>query len=175
MANSFTLRRLEPSHARPDFDCGDSDLNEFYSVDSISSGNELLSVTYIAEDDGKVIAFFSVSNDSIKREDIPKSRLKRFLKVFPQKKRYKSMPAVKIGRLATCVDKQGQKVGTDILDYVKVWFTIGNKTGCRFIIVDAYNNSRTISFYQDNEFEFLIDDENEKTRLMYFDLIKFRE
>jgi len=23
--------------------------------------------------------------------------------------------------------------------FIKVWFTLNNKTGCRFIVVDAYN------------------------------------
>jgi len=134
-----------------------------------------MSVTYIAEFNGGVAAYFSLSNDSLKREFVPKSTLKRIFKKIPHRKRYKSMPAVKIGRLATCVEMQCQNIGTDIIDYLKMWFTDGNKTGCRFIIVDAYNNSRAIKFYADNGFEFLVSDENEDTRLMYFDLIKFRE
>jgi hypothetical protein len=83
------------------------------------------------------------------------------------------MPAVKIGRFATCTGMQGKEIGTDILDYIKVWFTQGNKTGCRFIIVDAYNNPRTIKYYERNDIEFLVNDVKETTRLMYFDLIKF--
>ncbi len=122
MENPFTLKRLEPDDPRPDFDCGDSDLNEFFAVDSISSGKELLSVTYVAEgDDGKAIAFFSVSNDSIKREDVEsvsKSRWKKLLKLLPRRKRYNSMPAVKIGRLATCTDMQCLNYGRDILEYI---------------------------------------------------------
>jgi len=84
------------------------------------------------------------------------------------------MPAVKIGRLATCKDRQCSGVGTELLDFLKVWFTDGNKTGCRFIVVDAYNNERAIRFYDRSGFQFLIpSDEDEMTRLMYFDLITF--
>jgi len=172
------LRRLESDDDRPGFDCGDSDLNEFFAIDSKGSSGELLSVTYVAEGDGKAVAFFSVSNDAIKTGDIYKSLLRRMLRDIPRPKRYPSMPAVKIGRLATSKYTQGQGCGTSILDFIKVWFTKGNKTGCRFIIVDAYNNERTIKFYKKNEFEFLTkesDKKNETTRLMYFDLIKFRE
>lgn len=176
LANQLTLRRLEPDETRPVFDCGNNDLNEFFAVDSKSSGNELLSVTYVAELDDKVVLFFSVSNDSIKREELPsKSRVRRFFSKIPLDKRYKSMPAVKIGRFATCTDMQCKHIGTDVIDYIKVWFTRRNKTGCRFIIVDAHNIPRTIKFYKKNDFEFLLNDEDESNRLMYFDLIKFRE
>ena len=55
------------------------------------------------------------------------------------------------------------------------WFTVGNKTGCRFLIVDAYNRSEAVSFYRRNGFEFLTSsDEADSTRIMYFDLITFR-
>lgn len=177
MTVPLTLRRLESDVDRPDFDCGDSDLNEFFAVDSKVSSNELMSVTYVAEHDGRVVVFFSVSNDSIKKADVHGSLLKRMLKHIPGPKCYSSMPAVKIGRFATSKDNQGHGYGTEILDFIKVWFTDGNKTGCRFIIVDAYNTPKTINFYKRNDFEFLTkkSDTQEETRLMYFDLIKFRE
>ena len=86
------------------------------------------------------------------------------------------MPAVKIGRLGVSAKIQSSGVGSSILDFVKAWFTEGNKTGCRFILVDALNNPRTIKFYKDNGFDFLIfngDDDDDKTRLMFFDLMTF--
>lgn len=71
------------------------------------------------------------------------------------------------------------------MEFIKSWFRIDNKTGCRFIIVDAYNNSDTIRYYLKNDFHFLIEDEKLEakymgigvgrlplnTRLMYFDLL----
>jgi GNAT superfamily N-acetyltransferase len=92
-----------------------------------------------------------------------------------RRKRYSSLPAVKIGRLGVSADVARTGVGSRILDYLKVWFTRGNKTGCRFIIVDAYKDPAVIAFYKKNGFLFLTADENEneRTRIMYFDLIKF--
>ncbi|MES9902747.1 MAG: GNAT family N-acetyltransferase [Sedimenticola sp.] len=174
--DALSLRRLDPEHARPAFDCGDSDLNEFFRTDSIASGKELVAVTYTLEQNAETIGFISVSNDSLKEEYLTKSRWKKILKGIPRAKRYRSMPAVKIGRLAISENSAGVGIGTALLDFVKVWFTEGNKTGCRFIIVDAYNKERTISFYQKNGFDFLItDDGTDETRLMYFDLLTFRE
>lgn len=169
--------RLDPEDPRPKFDCDDEDLNEFFLTDSCASGSELLSVTYLATNtSNEALAFFSVSNDSIKKENVPRSRFKRVTKKIPHEKRYSSMPAVKIGRLGTNVLIQRQGIGTELLDFIKYWFTHGNKTGCRFVIVDAYNKEKIINFYKRNGFEFLLtDDVKDSTRLMYFDLITFRE
>jgi hypothetical protein len=167
----WKIKRLSPDDKRPAFDCGENDLNEFFAVDSIVSANELLSVTYVVEIDDTLAAFFSLSNDAVKKGELEKSGWKRFTQVIPRYKRYSTLPAVKIGRLATDITLQGSGIGSDILDYIKYWFTDGNKTGCRFIIVDAYNNPRTIKFYEQNDFSFLLPtDENQKTRLMIFDL-----
>jgi len=168
------LLRLEPTDPRPNFDCDDKDLNEFFSIDSMAYGEELLSVTYVLQTRGKVEAFFSVSNDSIKTDNLTGSEKKRLLKNVSRPKRHPSMPAVKVGRLAVSADMKNVGIGTSILDFLKVWFTQGNKTGCRFIIVDAYIDA--VRFYEKNGFKFLVANESyKKTRLMYFDLITFRK
>ena len=83
------------------------------------------------------------------------------------------MPAVKIGRLGINEDLQKNGVGSEIIDFLKGWFTIGNKTGCRFLVVDAYNKEDVIGFYKKNGFLFLKSEgQSDQTRLMYFDLIK---
>ena len=172
------LKRLDPDDPRPEFCCGDGDIDEYFAVDSIGGGKELISVTYAyLSDVGRVRGFFSVSNDAIKKEDVPKARYKRLVKALRREKRYSSMPATKIGRLGVCQTEQRNGVGTEILDYLKVWFTNQNKTGCRFLVVDAYNQPNILDFYRKNGFEFLKeteDDKKEKNRIMYFDLKTFR-
>ncbi len=171
------LYRLDQPERSKSFSCGDDDLDEFYRADSISAAKELLCVTYAFLDDDEITcAFFSVSNDSIKKEDFSRSRYKKILHPVPFQKRYSSMPAVKIGRLGVDKNSQRKNFGSQILDYIKVWFKINNKTGCRFITVDAYNNRETIKFYKKNDFEFLDnsqDSVNSKTRIMFYDLINY--
>lgn len=133
-----------------------------------------MSVTYAWHEAGRAVAFFSLSNDSIKKEECPKSSFKRLIKIIPHEKRYSSMPAVKIGRLGVQQDIKRSGVASRIMDYLKIWFTQGNKTGCRFLLVDAYNNPEVIAFYRKNGFDFLVGGtEKEVTRIMYFDLIQF--
>ena len=168
--SKIAVLRLDTDDERPSFDCGDDDLNEFFEKDSRQSSLELVAVTYLVQRDGRLAAFFSVSNDSIKKEEVGSTPFKRVVGQMPRPKRYSSQPAVKIGRLAVAKDAQGNGLGRSILDFIKAWFNIGNKTGCRFIVVDAYEQS--IGFYHKNGFSFLSSkDQKEKTRLMYFDLI----
>ncbi|MFA5016173.1 MAG: GNAT family N-acetyltransferase [Methylobacter sp.] len=82
-----------------------------------------------------------------------------------------TLPAVKIGRLAVDKRFQSNGVGSLVLDFIKGWFTEGNKTGCRFIVVDTLNKPDTLNFYSKNGFLYLNPkDDKDKTRLMYFNL-----
>ena len=62
--------------------------------------------------------------------------------------------------------------------FIKDWFRHeDNKTGCRFIVVDAYNEEKILRYYERNGFVPLYNydipqDEPLKTRLLYFDLKK---
>lgn len=51
-------------------------------------------------------------------------------------------------------------------------FTHGNRTGCRFITVDAYHDA--VGFYQKCGFDFISEkDQHDPTRSMYYDLKRF--
>ena len=155
------------------FDCGDEDLNGFILTDAPLYRKEKLAVTYIVTeraDYNKVVAFFSLSNDRISISDFDnKTRYNRFSRRFNNHKRLKSYPAGKIGRLAVRSSTKGMNVGSTLLDFIKHFFVADNKTGCRFITVDAY--SAAIPFYLKNGFVPLNDeDAEEPTRLLYFDL-----
>lgn len=71
------------------------------------------------------------------------------------------------------------------MDFIKAWFIDPhNKTGCRFIVVDAYNEEIPLKYYTKNGFQYMFSTEKQEsectkkdvntklnTRLMYFDLI----
>jgi len=58
---------------------------------------------------------------------------------------------------------------------VKDMFLIDNRTGCRLVTVDAYNNPRALNFYQSNGFDFFTEkDKEQSTRSMFFDLKRLR-
>lgn len=107
-------------------------------------------------------------------------------KELPQTKRDLIYPAVLIGRLGVGVNYKAKHIGTELMNYIKSWFTDPeNKTGCRYLVVDAYNEDIPLKYYQSNGFQFMFSTEEQekkyrkieaigtlKTRMMYFDLIK---
>ena len=128
------------------------------------------------------VAFISLCNDSITMEyEERKGEKKTFFKTaiqkkLPQKKRFrKSYPAVKIARLGVELTVQSAGIGSHLLNMVKELFLIENRTGCRFVTVDAYNNDRTINFYLKNGFQFLWNkDKKHQTRILWFDLDTYK-
>ena len=171
LAGTSLIKLTSETIIKP-FDCEDDDLNDFFINDSKKYLKELLAVTYILENDIDSVAFFSLLNDKITIENADSKRSWRrvFHSNMPVGKKYNSYPAVKLGRLGVSKKYKGQGIGTEILDYIKELFITNNRTGCRYITVDAYRNS--LSFYEKNNFKYMtILDQNSDTRLMYFDLM----
>ncbi len=176
MDSDSIFKRLTIKSTLKPFDCDDSDLNDFFYNDALDFLKQLLAVTYVLENKKETIAYFSILNDKIdNRNPETKKRISKPLeKLLPHPKRLRSFPAVKIGRLAVHTDYKYNKIGTKLIDWIKVSFTIKNKTGCRFITADAYKAS--LGFYEKNGFKYLTDkDKNKETRLMYLDLFPFRK
>ena len=174
------------------FSCGDEDLDGFFASDCFAYAKQLLGKTYcyrLDSDNRTIIAAFTLANAGIRVSDLPNSRKKKVEADIPHVKTLKDYPAVLIGRLGVSKDFRSMHVGSDILEYIKYWFfDSNNKTGCRFIIVDAYNDGATKAFYERNGFKTVFSsDEQEKeyrhlekevhltTRLMYFDLMSLTE
>lgn len=166
----LSLIRLFPETVIKPFDCGDDDLNDFLHKDAKNYTVDLLAVTYLFVNETETVAFYSLLNDKIRQEDVEDGTgWNRFRKRFNNSKRFKSYPAMKIARLGVSSSYKGKKIGTMILDYLKILFITNNRTGCRFITVDAYKQS--LSFYEKNGFKYMTEkDVNSDTRLMYFDL-----
>ena len=165
-----SLIRLTAAHQIKPFDCGDADLNEFLLNDATSYLQKLLAVTYILENENETIAFFSLINDKITIGDVDSgNQWKKWFKKTTGKD-FSSHPAMKLGRLGVSNSFKGTGIGTIILDYIKELFVTNNRTGCRYITVDAYGAS--LSFYEKNGFRYLTTkDKDSDTRLMYFDLM----
>lgn len=175
------------------FDCDNGDLNDFFINDAINYSSELLGKSYcftLDEDPRIIVSAFTISNDSIKTTDLPNARKKKVIKDIPRPKQMRSYPAVLIGRLGVNkdfrnIEGEEQRIGDQVMDFIKSWFVDGaNKTGCRFIVVDAYNTFKPLRYYSSNGFvELFSTEEQEKdftgisedqvleTRLLFFDLI----
>ncbi len=82
----------------------------------------------------------------------------------------KSYPAIKICRLGVSIHLKNMHIGTYLIDLIKRMYYSDIKAGCRFVTVDAYRAA--IPFYEKNGFIPLNkDDEDDPTRVLYFDLM----
>lgn len=172
------------------FDCGRPDINDFFLNDAPDYQEELFGKTYVfaAESSPKtIVAAFTVANASIFTKRLPNARKKKIGYEVHSSKGNINYPAVLLGRLGVDIRYQHAHLGPQIIDFVAQWFTSeDNKSGCRHLIVDAYNESGLIDFYernglklffsteqQEREYRNLGSDGSEKlaTRLMYRDLI----
>lgn len=167
------VRKLSPAEHIASFDCGNEDLNSFILEEAPAYCKALLAVTYVVEDSesGKVLAYFSLANDKVSLSDFAsKTEFNHFRKHrFVNEKRLRSYPAGKLCRLAVDNAAKNLHIGSNLIRFVKRYFITDNKTGCRFLTVDAYAGA--IPFYLKNGFIPLNeDDAGQATRLLYFDL-----
>lgn len=178
------------------FTCKDEDITEFFTQDYADYAYQLLGKSYcfVKPNTSEIVCAFTVANSSVKVDSLPPSLRNKINRKIPNAKRRPQYPAVLVGQLAVSDLFSGHRVGDELLDFIKSWFIDPlNKTGCRYVIVDAVNHPKVFEYYQRNGFKFLFSSDEEewtflhnqgqepttpiepmKTRLMYFDLIYLR-
>lgn len=173
-----------------DFSCThDKDIENFFKNEFEDYESQLLGKSYgfvKPEPSPELVAAFTVSNSMLPVLNFPKPIKNRINRQIPNPKRNSQYPAVLVGQLAVFDAFAGNRIGDEVLSFIKGWFIDPlNKTGCRYIIVDAANNEKVLDFYKRNGFKFIFDNiadeieymkldlepEYKRTRLMYFDLI----
>ena len=178
------------------FTCKGEDITEFFTQDYADYAYQLLGKSYcfVKPDTSEIVCAFTVANSSVKVDSLPSNLRNKLNRKIPNAKRRPQYPAVLVGQLAVSDLFSGHHVGDELLDFIKSWFIDPlNKTGCRYVIVDAVNHPKVFEYYQRNGFKFLLSSDKEewtflhnkglepatpvepmKTRLMYFDLIYLR-
>lgn len=180
------------SNCQP-FSCGESDLDDFLYHDSLNYEKDLMGKTYcwvLRSDVTRIIGFVTLANAAIQTTHLQNNPKRHLHKDIPYNKQGRTYPAVLIGRIAVAKEFQGKEfmAGAQIMSFVKDWFVDNdNKTGCRYILVDAVNSQHTLAYYERNGFNPLfrnIEDEKNfyhiketedlKTRMYYFDLLRLK-
>jgi len=139
------------------FVCGDDDMDEFFQMDALDYTRYRMGKSYcfrMKDDLQTIVACFTVSNDSIRIYDLPSSRRNAMWGITNREKMLTRYPGVLVGRLAVASLFSGKGVGSEVLDFIRMWFLDeSNKTGCRFAIVDAKNEPDVLHFYEHNGFK----------------------
>ena len=170
--DDIRIVRLSEAENLSEFDCGDSDLNQFLQYDAKDYQKGLVAVTYLVKHFGDVVGYFSLSNDKLSIKDSSKSVWRKVKKHFHHSKHRGDYPAVKVGRLAVGTKYQGYDIGTRILDFIKYTFINRNRTGCAFVTVDALKGA--VDFYTKNSFRLLgpLEMNSTGTVPMYYNLLE---
>ena len=170
----WVLRPLAPDLQVSRFDCGDLEMNTYFRRKSKKYRRQLLVQSYhfcpIEYTGTEPIVLVDLCNDVVCRKILPD------MEVIPEKKRYlETFPAVKIARLGRNVKFRGLGASAHLFNALKMFFTRGNRTGCRFLTLDAYKER--VGLYESCGFiRTLIDDEQEsqkQTVSMLLDLLPF--
>lgn len=107
---------------------------------------------FISDDDpAKIVAAVSVSNSSISMTTVSSRARNRMQRGIPNVKRKRSYPALLVGRLGVNMLFKGKGIGSQVIDYLKHWFSSnGYDSICRYLVVDAVNELHVLYFYGKN-------------------------
>lgn len=166
------LIRLSPESVLEGFDCGDDDLNEFLIEDAKAFLDKRIAVSFLLKDEDRIVAYFCLLNDKITRQDVTNNQWKKIKTAFPERKRFGSYPAIKIGRFAVSKEYKGRNIGTDLMNILKGMLNSSPiYSAFRYLTVDAYLSAT--DFYKKNNFKELSEKiTSEHTRLMFFDMME---
>ena len=148
----WTIRRLDKSHDRTAFDCGQSLLNEWIKDRAGQFDRRDLSRTFIAtrSNERKVVGYYAISSHRVAFEMLPDVEAKGLPRL--------DVPVVLIGRLAVDRSEQGQGLGSLLLvDALRRSADISEQIGIRAVEVDAMDDTAR-SFYLKFGFRPLLDD-----------------
>ena len=136
------------------FDCGRKSVNDFFHNEAQDYQDELFGKTYYfcpPDSPSDIVAGFTVANAIIFTKRLPNARQKKIGREVHHEKGLINYPSILLAQLGVDVKYKGQHIGPQIIDFVMGWFTsASNKSGCRHLIVDAYDEPHLLEFYQHN-------------------------
>jgi GNAT superfamily N-acetyltransferase len=154
------------------------ELVDFLLEDAFNQQSRKISMTYLwfLNKTHELVAYVTVSPDCVKLKKINPELSQKFR---DKGINYKSLPALKIGRL--CVDDRFQRrgIGTLIIQFsIHLAIKISQQAGCRFLYLDAKRNpdrsKDAIHFYKRIGFELYKERDCRETPL-YLDLWPYME
>lgn len=145
---------LDKTHNRKAFECEEQQLTDYIKKQVSQDIKKKLAVCFVAIDsDNNVIGYYTLSSESLGREQIPD----KYLKKVPQNY---NAPVILLGRLARNITAKGTGLGEHLLlDALFRAFTLSEESiGAMAVVVDPMNQF-AIKFYKKYGFEQLPDSE----------------
>ena len=149
---TWTIRRLDKSHDRSAFDCGQPMLNDWLKDRAGQFDRRDLSRTFVATrlEETIVVGYYAISTHQVVHDVLPADEAKGLPRL--------DIPVVLIGRLAVDQSVQGQGLGALLLvDALRRSWRISEQVGIRAVEVDALDDAAR-SFCLKFGFRSLLDD-----------------
>ncbi len=142
---SYSIELLGKQHQRKDFDCGQTDLNDFIKLYALQQQKRNQNKTYVAyTDTQQVIGFYSLNVGAISFEEMPPDMQKRLAR-YP-------VPTLYVGHFAVDSRFQGQGLGKILLSHaLHRVCDIAAIGGVTVVAVEA-KNTQAAQFYQSVDF-----------------------
>lgn len=123
---------------------------------------------YTNSDSPEMVCAFSLSNTALRTAPLPNRKRNRFNRDIPNSKRRSQYPAILIGQLCVFDDFAHKDIGKELMDLIKtIAINPENSCAARYLVVDAVNNPKVISYYRDNGFEFLFSSDEEELECLH--------
>lgn len=158
-------------HLIDSFECDFSELSDFLKEDALLQAKQSVNKTYLwVSDKGLLLAYMTLCVDAILLSAAMRSKLSQ------KGISYKSLPALKIGRLAVRNGFTGIGIGRKTLFFaINIAIEINRHAACRFLTVDAKNYAgakNPVGFYEKAGFVFTKDPKKGADSIpMYLDLL----
>jgi len=143
----FAIEILEKRHERDSFDCGNSQLNNYFQRQITQDRKRNIAIPYVVVDldDDNIVGYYTLSTSSIDLGNLPSTIAKK----LPN---YPIVGVTLIGRLA--VDQKYQRLGWGkilLMDALYKSWQASYKVASFAVVVEAIDE-KAISFYQRFEF-----------------------
>ncbi len=139
---SARIEVLQSNHRRNSFSCGNQALDIYLHKQARQDMKKKVSVCFVhAAPDNTVIGYYTLSNGSIPRDDLPTTQLHKL-------PRYEHLPVTVLGRLAIDQAHQRKNLGTLLLvDAQKRSYDAATEIGSLAVFVDPIDETAT-RFYE---------------------------
>ena len=142
MPADFYFEPLNARHEREAFTCAEEPpLEQYIRTQASQDVKRKLAAVFVLTNDGRTVAgYYTLSQFSIKLDDLPSERSMKLPK-------YPHIPATLIGRLAVNDSHRKQRLGERLLmDALQRSFDFSTQVGSYAVVVDA-KSDRVKSFY----------------------------
>jgi GNAT superfamily N-acetyltransferase len=144
-SNSLYIAKLSKSHNLKNFDCGNSDLNNFLIKHALKNQQSDSSTTYIACLENDVIGYYTLTVASVIHENAP-PRISKGLPKYP-------IPVALLARLAVSKKFQKKSIGRGLLKNCLIRVNqAADLIGIRALLVHA-KDEKARGWYQQFDFE----------------------